>query len=468
MATLAEKLSGGSTEQAPKTLAGKLSSAQGSLAQSQMLIDKQRVEKANQAASLGIGSKINPDTQGIGVGSSPDSGAVSGAAGLFNKYIGQPFISLAAKPVQLLAKGLGQEDPYANKALGGVEVSNPSLKGTAGDILKAGATAAGIAAAPTTVPGAIATGAGIGGSTFAGQALQQEKPIASVATEGAKGAAIGGATAGIVSGIGKLAGYLGERIQRGVIKPSKADMEDGFSMDTIKQYNLGGSLNAVREKTQAKLSELTNELGTKLASSKERLDLDKVFNETVKELTDASKLKGFGANTKVMNGLNQLKEEITLVNQQGGVSIPEAQIIKQAAGGFGAWQYGKPDPDSKATEIIYNAFYNKLKKAIEKASPEGVQGINKELSKLIPVMNAVTRRLPVAERSNVISLNEMIGLVGSSVNPIALGPTLLALISRSGTAGNALSKIAEPIQRAAVPAGLTTSKMGEQAVNTGQ
>lgn len=385
----------------------------------------------------------------------------------------QPFVSLAAKPVQLLAKATGQQDPFAQGIPAGLpgagttaKVSPPSLSGTTGDLLKAGGTIAAVASPATTIPRAIATGAGIGASTFGGSALQEEKPAVEVIKQAGIGAAVGGVTAGALAGLGKLVAAVGGKIQKSVIKPTKPDIADGFKMETIKKYNLGGSLNTIRDKTQNKLNQVTNELNGKLASSNQRLNLDDVFNQTVKELTDSSKLKGFGANTKILNGLNQLKQEISIVNQTGGVSIPEAQIIKQASGGFGAWQYGKVDPDSKATEIIYNTFYNKLKTAIEQSSPQGVQALNKQLSELIPVMNAIIRRIPVAERSNLISLNEMIGIVGSAVNPIALGPTILSLISRSGAAGNVFTKIGPAITGTAAPASFITSKTGEQVLNS--
>lgn len=393
----------------------------------------------------------------------------------------QPFISLAATPIQGLAKAVGQPDPYAQGIPAGLptpmglpgsdvraNVSPLSLKAKAGDILKAGSEVAALAAAPATVPGAIGVGAGIGAAQGAGTALQQEQPISEVARKGVIGGLIGGATAGIVSGIGKLVGAVGGKIQNSIIKPTKADIEDGFSIDTIKKYNLGGPLNKTLTKTQNKLTDLTNQLNTKLAESPNRIDINNVYQQTVKELTDSSKLKGFGANTKIANTLEQLKNEITIATPDGLLNIPEAQIVKQASGGFGAWQYGKPDPDSKATEIVFNTFYNKLKTAIEQASPEGVKGINQELSQLIPVMNAIIRRLPVAERSNLISLNEMIGLVGSAVNPIALGPTLLALLSKSGTAANALSKVSQPIVNTAIPSSLVTSNLAEQVSNIQQ
>lgn len=415
-----------------------------------------------------IGKKAEPAKNG-GIFSSLYKGASDIVSSLE-----QPFVSLAAKPVQLLAKGIGVPDPYAGgfplAGLPGAGTNTPvspaTLKGTAGDVLKAGAEVGAVAAAPATIPAALATGAGIGGATFAGQALQENKPIVDVAKEGALGATIGAATGGLFAGLGKLVGSIGEKIQKSVIKPTKLDLADGFKMETIKKYDLGGSLNAVRDKTQTKLNDLTNELNSKLAQSPARLDINDVFNQTVKELTDESRLKGFGANTKIASTLEQLKNEVSIVSENGGLSIPDAQIVKQASGGFGAWQYGKTDPDAKAQEIVFNTFYNKLKTAIEKASPDGVKEINSQLSELIPVMNAIIRRLPVAERSNLISLNEMIGLVGSAVNPIALGPTILALISKSGTAGNLLSKIAPSISASAPAASFVTSKTGEQVANT--
>jgi hypothetical protein len=106
--------------------------------------------------------------------------------------------------------------------------------------------------------------------------------------------------------------------------------------------------------------------------------------------------------------------------------------------------FGRTDPDSNATEKVFNTFYNKLKVAIEDNSPPGVADINAKMSQLIPVQNAVIRRIPVAERNGAISLLDMIGLVGSISHPAALVPTALEMGSRSGVVGNILSKVARP------------------------
>lgn len=362
------------------------------------------------------------------------------------KAIGNSVYSLGKAGIQTVKGDL----PGAAATLKqGAAENNANFGRVVGDTIRSTALPASLAAAPVTLPGVVGTSAGFGAAQTGGSALARgAKPI-DVVKQTALGGVVGGAVGAAAYGIGKLVGTLGDKIQTSVIKPTKPDIQDGYSLDTIKKYDLGGSLRQTLEKTQNTMGDLTGQLNEKLASSGARVNLDDVFKDTVTELTDASKLKGFGANIKVASGLQQLKDEIGVVNAEGGLSIPDSQVVKQAAGNFGAWQYGKPDPESKATEIVYNTFYNKLKTAIEQSSPAGVKEINAQLAKLIPVQNAIIRRLPVAERSGVISLNEMIGLVGSTVHPAALGPTLLAMASRSGQVGNLLSKLGPKIQSAA-------------------
>lgn len=381
------------------------------------------------------------------------AGAIGSGINAFGKFTGANAIGeglgTAAYNIGQLTQGKTNLDP----------VNVPKM---AGGILQAGATVAGLGAAPATLAGTIATGAGVGAAQMGGGTLAQTGDIKKAAVSAGEGSLLGGATAGAVAGIGHLIGAIGDKIMTSVIKPSRADIADGFNIQTVKDYNLGGSLNTTLDKTQEALNNLTTQLHQKLASSPTAVSLSDVVNQTISELTDASKLKGFGANTKIANTLQQLKSEAGIVAENGTLSIPDAQVVKQAAGNFGAWQYGKPDPESKATEIVYNTFYNKLKTAIEQASPAGVKGINQQLSKLIPVQNAVLRRLPVADRAGLISLNDMIGLVGSTVHPAALGPTILNLISKSGAAGSLLSKIGPRASRLAVPAATGISAIGSQ------
>ena len=319
----------------------------------------------------------------------------------------------------------------------------PSAEQNIGAVAQTAGTVGSLALAPETLPGMIAAGAGVGAASQAGQAATLNEPLQQVGQEGLEGGLIGGVTAGVSGGFGKILGSIGDKIQYSEIKPTKPDLEDGFSLQTIKDNNLGGTLHQVLSKTQAKLSDLQSQLSAKLGSSKVKIDLAPIYDKTVNDLKTGNNLmRGFGANTNMDSALTHLQNEVLTVNPDGGISIPDAQLVKQGAGGMGAWEYGKTDPDATARQSVYNKFYSNLKTAIENASPPGVSEINAQMSKLIPVQNAVLRRLPVAARNNPLSLTDFIGLVSSAAHPAALGPTILNFLSKSGAVGNVLSKYA--------------------------
>ncbi|HZR77344.1 MAG TPA: hypothetical protein VFB05_30985, partial [Bradyrhizobium sp.] len=338
-----------------------------------------------------------------------------------------------------------KEIPAAISVPGEIAGSVASTMAAAPATAAAGAVT-GLSKLPT-VAKAISSGAGVGALFGSGQS---EGGLEDRLKGAAEGGAIGAATGGVLSLAGKIFGAAGDKIMTSVIRPTSRDIADGFSLDTIKRFDLGGSLNTTYEKTQSKLGELSTQLREKLASSRETINLEDIVDQTRKELNSSGKLKGFGANQKIASALDSLGEEVNLVGNN--LSIPDAQIVKQASGSFGAWQFGRPDPESKASEIVYNVFYNKLKTAIEKASPEGVKEINQDISKLIPVSNALIRRMPVASRNNMVSLTDMVSLAASLADPRAMGLSALSFIQKSGAAGNSLSKLGAKIPSATVPA----------------
>lgn len=288
-----------------------------------------------------------------------------------------------------------------------------------------------------------ALGAGGAGASTIAEGGTTEEALASAKKGALIGGVIGGGLGLAEKGLTKLSGLLGktgDKIQFSVIKPSQADIKDGFSIDTVKKYNLGGSLKSTFEKTDKTLDTLSKQLNQKLESSNASLDLNKVYENTTKRLL-GNKLESFGSNAQMEGAIEKLRNEIVAISGENGiVSIPEAQLVKRASGHFGAWSYGVPTPEATASQKVYNIFYNELKTAIEKNSPEGIKSINKEISKLIPIMNALIRRIPVAERNNALSLTDIISLTGATLDPRALSISLLNLASKSGAVGSALSK----------------------------
>ena len=323
--------------------------------------------------------------------------------------------------------------------------------------LNAATTAAGFGTGglATTIPRAIGVGGILGATSGAGQAMSNNASAKDVAIQAGVGGVLGAATAGLTSGLGALLQKSGSGILNTVIKPSRADIADGFDMQTIKDYNLGGSLSTMYDKTEQKLGDLSQQLNQKLQGSGAEVNLNDVVDNTVKSLS-SNKLQGFGANTSIKNAVEQLKGEVSNIAENGNLSVPDAQLVKQAAGRFGAWQYGMTDPESTARQTVYNAFYTQLKDAIEKNSPEGVKGINAQLSKLIPVANAIVRRIPVSERNSALSLTDMLTLTASILDPRALAGFGISLAQKSGAFGNALMKLGPKIQSLAPATGAIT------------
>lgn len=323
------------------------------------------------------------------------------------------------------------------------EAAGTGLLAMSGGGLTAGVKSGVMAASEAAIPSltrTLAAGATVGGVGGVSNAMQKNESNKDIVKSGLAGATIGAATGGLAYGFGKLLENAGSKILNTVIKPSRADINDGFSMDTVKKYDLGGNLSTIYDKTEGKLNDLSKQLREKLADSDSSIDMANVYDYTVASLSK-KQLQNFGHNTSIDTALEQLQNEVLNVNPSGELSIPDAQLVKQSAGRMGAWQFGVKDPAATARETVYNAFYKNLKIEIENKSPAGVKEINRQLGELIPVANAVLRRIPVEARNSALSLSDMVSLTGSIIDPSAGILSAISLAQKSGTAGNLISKL---------------------------
>lgn len=243
---------------------------------------------------------------------------------------------------------------------------------------------------------------------------------------------------------------IGQKIQQSVIKPSLADVRDGFKVENLNKYKLGGSLQSTLAKTNNVMNDLSTQLKSKLADSHIGVNLNNAVENTVKRLT-GNKVTNFGDNTAITRVLNNLQDEVlNVAGKNGLVDLVDANVIKRGAGTKGSWVFGNPDPDARAVEKVYNTFYNELKTSIENAANQsgqtGIKEINKQISELIPINNAVLRRIPVAERNNALGLGDLISLTGSILDPKALLLTGVNRLSKSAQVGNLLVKAGEAIK----------------------
>lgn len=271
--------------------------------------------------------------------------------------------------------------------------------------------------------------------------------------------ALGGITqeAKLVSS--RATGKLGQKIQETVIRPRDIDYRDGFKIENVNKYKLGGSLKQTVAKTQTKLNDLTEQLNTKLKKSNASVNLNTVYDDTIRKLSGDKRLT-FGDNKAIQKVLGDLKSEITDVAGENGLTdIYGATLVKRGAGTKGAWAYGRVEPDASAVEKVYTAFYGALKDAIEKNAPKEVADINKQISELIPISNASLRRLPVEQRNNVISLTDSIGLYGAMFDPKALALIGANRLSKSGKFGNFLVNISDRLSKSKLPSGKVGSRV---------
>jgi len=400
------------------------------------------------------------DTRGTGQKILEGVGSLAGLDVIGKKIAGVIAPAFASKEVQPYLKDvIKKEDPTFGQVAG----ATGKLALTAGT-LGTGAVAGKLGLTGAKALGAkVAEGGIIGGAYTALDNLSKKENVSKgVVTGAVVGGAIPLVGAGIKKGIQKLGGgaiKASEKIESSLIKPTKSDVSDGFNIENIKKYNLGGNLTQTLQKTDDKLAELTTQLKDKIGSRPSAvIDLNDVAEKTAKDIL-SNKSKYFGDNAGVKRVLENLSNEIESVSSNGLVDLPEAQILKQAAGQKGAWVFGFVDPDAKATEMIYTRFYQKLKKEIEEKAPEGVKEINKQISELIPISHAIIRRIPVAERNNVFSLTDIISGGLSFGNPKALGLFIANRLTKSGQFAKLLGQFGEKAQNVKLPAGNIGSRI---------
>jgi hypothetical protein len=358
------------------------------------------------------------------------------------------------------AKGLAAIPAVANAAKG-AGIGAQALRGFTG-IAGAGSRGASLVgaagrSAAETVPGMLInqadrdqTGQGASFASAAGElALGAAVPFA--------GAAVKGAAKAVKAAAGKVLQGTGEKILAATFKATKKAYENGFDPKTVTKYRLEGSLDESLEKTDKLIKSLSGELRDKLAGSDATVDVAQAVAEVGDEIT-ANKARQFGANSQIGKAVDYMLAELEEIAPDGVVDLTTANEIKRGVGRMGAWSYGQRDAESSAREAVANMLYTKLRVAIENAAPDGVKEINRQISELIPVEQALIHRIPVAQRNDIISLTDVIGGAGAVLSgPKGWALAIANKLSKSSKVGGALARLGGDIaERAAQPSDATT------------
>jgi hypothetical protein len=285
------------------------------------------------------------------------------------------------------------------------------------------------------------------------------------ATDGAKtGALAAGATAGFQAAakpVGSAVKWLGERVERALIKPTQADVRDGFLVSNIFRHNLGGSLS----QTYDKVTDAIKAQGQKLAgvaNISDRLgrtvDPLAALNTVEASLTTGA-ARNTGQNAAMQRAIAQLREDLAGQGINGPVSWSTGNEIKQAMGDLGAWLHDPTgrtiaDPNAKALEAIANKLYAEMKTQLAQQAIGPVSAINKTFSELLPIRHAIIRRIPVEQRQNVLNLGDIIGVSTGS-----LGLSIANRLLRSGQFANLAAQGGQGLSDVAVSGAPTVGRV---------
>lgn len=407
-----------------------------------------------------------PTTQGVASTQTPPSASHQGAISTaIDTVIGIPGATETAKGI--VKSGLGMIEgggklirsiPVVGPALASVgsvtlPVStkpsnmNQQVGKTAGDIAAFFAPASALTKAKTALQTArplvnALTEMGLEGASATGiSGLQTGDPKAALTTGLATAA-----TTGAVQALKPAARMLGEKIEKVLIRPQKADLADGFQVGNVFKYGLGGTLKNTIEQSDTKLNGLNQSLSQVLTASPTRIDVLDALQEADTRMRKAAEAGHSSLSYPEMKRSSDLLLEklLPLVTGNGGdpvVDLAKANQAKRIVGDIGAWTHGlggqvSMGTDANALEQYANTLYDVLKNRIEGAATGPVKSLNKAMSDIIAVRRAAIRRLPVAERQNVIGLTDALAAVKGGPGGIAL--SIMNHVLKSGHAAKAL------------------------------
>ena len=363
--------------------------------------------------------------------------------GFINKIynsLASPIVSIAATPVQMLAKALGKEDPYAQgipTGLGGenTPVSKLGLEQKVGD-------AAQVASYFTPTKGLLGM-IGSGALQGAGQKMSEGASAEDVTKGGLLGGAISGGLGLAGKGIATLAEKLPERITRAFIP--------GINEETAKYATSKGlgSYEKMLKDSSLSINELGNKLGETLKDQKyayQAAQGNDILSQVAMSLPDA----GLTADDIASNLKKVVPLKAGLIDRfrKGTLTLPELQSLNSALG-KNVFKTVFDDPAVKANKEIGSAAYHLISDYIKKTAPETVP-LYEALSKEYPLASALEKAIRRGDKAKLVTLRDLFAIFGGgalgpmgSVTAYSLNKAIESPTVNLNTAG-VLNKLAKP------------------------
>lgn len=161
---------------------------------------------------------------------------------------------------------------------------------------------------------------------------------------------------------------------------------------------------------------------------------------------------------QVRSALAQYRAMYSDLPRGAVVPIDEAQTVKRAAGLAGAWEHGKPTAD-RGIERVSNLVYGYLKQAIDQGvgtSAVKLRSVNDALGELMPLEQAIVRRIPIEARQQPIALTDW--MLIATGHPIEAGARMTLKTFPVGIGAGAI-KAAQGMRTASRPLTATVQQI---------
>jgi len=268
-------------------------------------------------------------------------------------------------------------------------------------------------------------------------------------TEAQKDFVVGAVLSGLGSIVTDGLEKVGERIFTSNIKVSDRLKKEGFNAKKIIEKDLDGTLKGTLEKIGARRADLYTKLNELIAGKPGlQIDANKLLNSVQKIMLTKQKQLSHGKTIKEL--VPHFKRYRELVKQisgkEGRLTLPELQQLKQVIGNDVAFLERVPDVALQTRKNVANEFYQILKKQIERKALPGVREVNRELSDMIPIEQAIISTLDATTKRRLLDgYDAMIGFAGLW-EPKLWGVIALRKIGQSPATGSVIRRTGKQLK----------------------
>ncbi len=247
---------------------------------------------------------------------------------------------------------------------------------------------------------------------------------------------------------------VGGRIADSMVRPLKADVDAGYQTKTLAKYDvLRGDLNETLNETQKRIagySKIAQDVAKEFGDPKV-ISAKNAINQVRDKFVGEGKSLSSNKYSKIVDELEESMDTFLPGWRSGKISATDGIKLRREAGKQALFHH---DPlnkgDNALREEVFNSLYMQLKNQLDTSLPPQFKAANEAMSELIPVQHALLRRIPVAERQNVLSLTDSMTTLASLFDPRALAFGAVSRLSKSPTVARTLMQ-SGPLERPFIP-----------------